>query len=84
MIAYGGNGGTVPHILNLGIRWRTVYSLTPGRFTPRERVPIMHSLGGRVGLSSGPVVLENRKISFPCQEANQDSLILQHVLQQLY
>jgi len=71
----------VPHILNLGIRWRAVVSFTPGRFTPRERVPIIHSLGGQVGLRSGSVVLENRNISFPFQEANQDSLIMQNVYQ---
>jgi len=71
----------VPHVLNLGIRWRAAVSFTHGRFTPRERVAIIHSLGSRVGPRSDPVVLENRKISFPCQEANQDSLITQYILQ---
>jgi len=58
-----------------------VVSFTPGHFTPREKVPIIHLLGGRVGPRSGPVVLENRKIPVPCQKAKQDSL---NVLQQMY
>jgi hypothetical protein len=49
MKAYWGSGNIAPRILDLGTRWRWVVSFTPGRFTPRERAPGTHRLGGCVG-----------------------------------
>jgi hypothetical protein len=48
MKAYWGNGGISSRILDLGTRWRWSAS-RPGRYTPRERVPGTHWIGGWVG-----------------------------------
>jgi hypothetical protein len=50
--AYWGSGGIAPRILYLGTRWRRVFSSRPGRFTPKERAPGNHWIGGWVGSKS--------------------------------
>jgi hypothetical protein len=41
-----------------------------GRFTPRERAPSVHWIGGRVGLEGDLDVVDKRKISCTCCESN--------------
>jgi len=40
MKAYRGSGSIAPRILDLGGRWREWPASRPGRFYPRERVPV--------------------------------------------
>jgi hypothetical protein len=47
MKTYWGSGGIVTLILDLDTRWRWTVSFTPGRFTPRERVPGTQWIGGK-------------------------------------
>jgi hypothetical protein len=42
----------------------------PGRFTPRERVPGTHWIGGWVGPTAVLDTAVKRKIPSPCREAN--------------
>jgi len=42
----------------------------PGRFTPRERAPVIHWIGGWVCLRSGLDMVVNRKIPSFCQDSN--------------
>jgi hypothetical protein len=58
-------------ILNLGIRWRWVVSITPRpRFTPRERIPSTHWRRGWVGPRAGLVTETRRKILCLCWGSN--------------
>jgi hypothetical protein len=45
MKAYCGSGGIASRILDLGTRWRWVFSLTPRPLYPRERTPRTHEDG---------------------------------------
>jgi len=45
MKAYWGSEGTALRILDLGIRWMWTASRS-GSFTPRERAPSTHWIGG--------------------------------------
>jgi hypothetical protein len=51
-----------------GSRWWWVINFTPLRLRPRERTPV--PLGVWVGLGPGVDLLEERKISWPCQSSN--------------
>jgi len=48
-------------------------ALYPGHFTPGERAPIIHRIGGWVGTRTGLAVVAKRKNSCPCQELNESS-----------
>jgi hypothetical protein len=47
-----------------GVEWSAAY---PDRYTPRERAPSSHWIGGWMGPTTSLDVVEKRKISFPCQ-----------------
>jgi hypothetical protein len=51
-------------ILDLGSRWRRVVSFTPCRFTPGERAPGIHWIGGWVGPRAGLDAVENGRILY--------------------
>ena len=61
---YRGSGGTAPHILNMGTKWKWVVSLTPRPFQPQERTPVIEL---ESGCAPEPVwvVLEKRKYLVP-------------------
>jgi hypothetical protein len=59
MKAYWGCGCIAPRILELGIRWRWVVSLTPRRFSSREDSPGTHWIGAWVGPRAGLVAMVN-------------------------
>jgi hypothetical protein len=42
----------------------------PGRFTPRERAPGIHCIGGWVGSRIGLDAVAKRKIPSPCRDSN--------------
>jgi hypothetical protein len=69
MEACGGRGLT----LNLGTRWGWMVSVTPRpRFTPGERTPGTHWIGGWVGPRAGLDAETRRKILCPCRGSNPD------------
>jgi hypothetical protein len=51
----------------------------PGRFTPGERAPGTHWIGGWVGPRAGLDTIVKRKIFGPCQESNPRTPIVQAV-----
>jgi hypothetical protein len=53
MKAYWRNGGIAPRILDLALDGAEWSSSRPGGFTPRERAPITHWIGGWVGPRTG-------------------------------
>jgi hypothetical protein len=60
-------------ILNLGTRWGWVISIMPRpRFTPGERTPGTHWIGGWVGPRAGLDAEARRKILCPCRGSNPD------------
>jgi hypothetical protein len=81
MKTYWGSGCIAPLILDLGTRWRWVVIFTPGRFTPRERAPGTHWMGGRVGLGAVLDAVVKRKIPSPRRESNPRTPIIQPVAQ---
>jgi hypothetical protein len=62
MKTYWGSGGIVPRILDLGTRWGEWLASHSGRFTPRERAPIMHWIGSWVGPRAVLDTVVKRKI----------------------
>jgi hypothetical protein len=64
MKAYWGSGGIAPR---------------PGRFTPRERAPGTHGIGGWVGLKAVLDAVVKRKIPNPHRESNPGTPIIQPV-----
>jgi hypothetical protein len=64
---------------DLGTRWRWVVSFTPGHFTPRERAPSTHWIGGWVGPGAVLDMVLERKIPSFCQELNPSHLIIQPI-----
>jgi len=58
---YWGSEGIPPHILNLGAWWK--WDLRPGRFTPRERAPGAHWIGGSVGTKASLEAVVKRQIT---------------------
>jgi hypothetical protein len=73
-----GSAGTAPHILHLNTRreWSTS---RPGHFTPWERAPGTHWIGGGVDTKTGLDVVEKRKIPSPSRESNPRNPIVQIV-----
>jgi hypothetical protein len=62
----GGEEEKLILILNLGTRWGGVVSVTPRpRFTPEERTPCTHWIGGWVGPRAGLDAGARRKIVQP-------------------
>jgi hypothetical protein len=81
MEAHGGREVQLLLILNLGTRWGWVVSVTPWpRFTPGERTPSTHWIGGWVGPRAGLDAGARRKILCPCQGSNLDRPIVQPVV----
>jgi hypothetical protein len=75
----GGEEVLLLFILNLGTRWGWVVSVTPRpRFTPGERTPGTHWIGGWVGLRAGLDAGARRKIC-PYRGSNLDRPIVQPV-----
>jgi hypothetical protein len=74
-----GSGGIAPCILYLGTRWRWVADFTswPDRFTPRERAPCTHWIGGWEGPRAGLDAVVKREIPSPCRDSNPWSSIPQ-------
>jgi hypothetical protein len=67
--------------LNLGTRWGWVVSVTPRpRFTPGERTPGSHWIGGWVGPRARLDAGARRKILCPCRGSNLDRPIVQPVV----
>jgi hypothetical protein len=56
-------------------------ALRPGRFTPRERAPGTHWIGGRVGPRAVLDAVVKRKIPSPRREWNTRTPIVQPVTQ---
>jgi hypothetical protein len=67
-----GSGGTVTLIHNLGTRWGEWSGSRPGRFTPRERTPGTHCIGGWEGPRAGPGAVVTRNKARTCRESNPD------------
>jgi hypothetical protein len=61
-----------------GVEWSTS---RPGRFTPRERAPGTHWIGGWVGPRAGLDAVVKRKIPSPRRESNPTTPIVQSVAQ---
>jgi hypothetical protein len=53
----------------------------PGRFTPRERTPATHWIGGWVGPRAVLDAVVKRKIHNPCRESNPRTPIVQPLAQ---
>jgi hypothetical protein len=51
----------------------------PGHFTPRERAPGTHGIGGWVGPRAGPDAVVKRKVPSPRRKLNPDHPIVQPV-----
>jgi hypothetical protein len=79
MKEYLGNGGIAPRILDLGTRWRWVFSFMPRPLTPRERAPGTHWIIRWVGPGAGLDAVVKRKIPSPCRDSNPP--IIQPVVQ---
>jgi hypothetical protein len=65
-----GSGGIAHRILDLGTRWGVWSASCPGRFTPRERAPGTHGIGGWVGRRAVLDAEVKRKILSPCRDSN--------------
>jgi hypothetical protein len=50
-----------------GVEWS---ASRPGRFTPKERTPATHWIGGWVGPRAGLDAVVKRKIPSPCRDSN--------------
>jgi hypothetical protein len=80
MKTYWGSGCIAPRILSTSALDGCERSaLRPGRFTPRERVPGTHWIGGWVGPRAGLDAVSKRKIHSPRRESKPDHPIVQPV-----
>jgi hypothetical protein len=70
------SGSTSPLILNLGIRWKWLVSLSPQPGTTWR--------GGLMGPAAGLEALENIQISCPCRELNHGFLVVLCIADSLY
>jgi hypothetical protein len=82
MKAYWGNAGIAPLILDLGTRWGEWSNSRAGRFTPRERAPSTHWMGG-LGPRAVLDAVVRRKIPSPSQESNPRTPVV-HLVAQRY
>jgi hypothetical protein len=77
----GGKGGIARTHFNLGTRWGWVVSVTPQpRFTPGEKTPGTHWIGGWVGPRTSLDAGARRKILCPWRRSSLDHLIVQPIL----
>jgi hypothetical protein len=76
MKVYWGSGGIAPHILRPGGEWS---ASRLGRFTPGERAPSTHWIGGWVGPRAVLDMVVKRKIPSPHWKSNPRTLIVQPV-----
>jgi hypothetical protein len=80
MEALGGRGGIAP-TLDLGTRWGLVVNITPRpRFTPGERTPGTHCIGGWVGPRADLDTEARGKILCPCRGSIPDRRVVQPVV----
>jgi hypothetical protein len=77
MKTHCGSGDIVTRILDLSTGDWSISC--PGHFTPRERVPGIHWIGGWVGFRAGLDKVVKRKIPNPCRESNPRTPIVQLV-----
>jgi hypothetical protein len=59
MKTYGGSGVIAPQFLTSALDGGELSASRPGRFTPVERAPGTHWIGGRVGPGTGLDLMEN-------------------------
>jgi hypothetical protein len=78
MKTYWWSGGIALRILDIGTRWKYLAS-RPGRFTPREKVPSAHWIGGWVGPRAILDAAVKRKIPSPHRESNPRTPIVRSV-----
>jgi hypothetical protein len=81
MKTYWGSGGIAPRIIDLGTRWWWWSASHPGRFTPMERAPGTHGIGGWVGPRAVLDAVVKRNIPCPSRESNPRIPIVQPVAQ---
>jgi hypothetical protein len=67
------------HSLTLALDGGKWSASCPGCFTPRERAPDTHWIGGWVGPRAVLDAVVKRKIPIPCQESNPRNLIIQPI-----
>jgi hypothetical protein len=80
MKAYWGSG-SVAHSLTSALDGREWSASLPGRFTPRERAPGTHWIGGWVVPRAVLDAMLKRKIPSPRRESNPRTPIIQPVAQ---
>jgi hypothetical protein len=81
MKAYWGVEVKLHSFFDLGTRWGEWSASRPGRFTPRERAPGTHWIGGWVGPTAVLDAVVKRKIPSPLRESNPRTPIVQPVAQ---
>jgi hypothetical protein len=81
MKTYWWSGGIVPHLLDLGTRWKWVVSFTSQPLYPQRKSPGTHWIGGWVGPRAVLDMVVKRKIPSPHWEWNRRTLIVQPVAQ---
>jgi hypothetical protein len=69
------------HSLTLALDGGEWSASRPGRFTPKERAPGTHWIGGWVGPRAVLDAVVKRKIPSPCRESNPRTPIVQLVAQ---
>jgi hypothetical protein len=79
MKAYWGSGGVVPLSLTSALQGGEWSASRPGRFTPRERDPGTHWIGGWVGPTAVLDAVVKRKIPSTRRESNPRTPIVQPV-----
>jgi hypothetical protein len=71
MKEYWGSGGIALHAFLASALDGGEWSASrPGHFTPRERAPGTHRIGGWVGLRAGLDAVVKRKILSSCRDSN--------------
>jgi hypothetical protein len=80
MKAYWGSGGIAPRI-RLALNGGEWSASRPGRFTPRERVPGTHWIGGWVDPRAVLDAVVKKKITTPRRESKSRTPIVQPVAQ---
>jgi hypothetical protein len=75
MKAYWGSGGIAHAFLTSTLDGGELSASIPDRFTPRERAPGTHCIGGCVGPRVGLDAVVKRKIPSLCRHSNPQSSI---------
>jgi hypothetical protein len=81
MKVYWRNGGVAPHILASALDGGEWSASRPGRFTPKERAPGTHWIGGLVGPRTVLDAVVKRKIPSSRRESNRRTRIVQPLAQ---